>query len=87
MEVMFYLEINSSEENLAFCYGLATPSILESCILPSESSLLFDLPQEQNKNLCLILHLNSFTPLSALAFGCSKGVEVCLQYRVFCHHL
>lgn len=51
--------------------------------LYSGSSLLPDLPQEQNKNLRHILHLKSFTPFSTLAFGCTKDVEVCLYTEGF----
>lgn len=36
--------------------------------------------------ICLILHLKSFSPFGALAFGCTKDVEICL-YTGCCHHL
>lgn len=34
VEIMLYVEIKSSEENLAFCCGLGTPTIVEPCVLP-----------------------------------------------------
>lgn len=56
--------------------------MLELCILPENgSSLLPDLLQDQDIFI-LVLHLK-FTPFSILAFGCSKGVEVCLYAEFF----
>lgn len=34
VEILLYFEIKSSEENLAFCRGLGTPTVVEPCVLP-----------------------------------------------------
>lgn len=58
--------------------------------LHSGRSLLPNLHQVQDKNLCLVLHLKSCIPFNALAFGCIKDVGVCLYaefFAIICKYL
>lgn len=62
--VMLYLEIKSSEENLAFCCGLGTPSILEPCNLLQTLEVLCSLSRIKTFDLsCIWRPLHHLVPL------------------------
>lgn len=69
MEIIFYVEIKSPEESLAFCCGLGIPTIVESCVLPYTLESLCSV-------ICTRVKIKTFIPLSVLAFVCKGCIRM-----------